>query len=232
MDRCKTFIIGDIHGCNRALCALLDRLRPDEQSDRLILMGDLFDRGPDSWEVFQTVRTLAAAFGPRFVLLRGNHEDYLLQENLSLFQRIDWERVGRRATIRSFKRHGEKMEDCAPWLKEHCRRFWKGEAFQCVHAGLLVDPIEANDTFTLLHDHSIVLQNRYAGPLAITGHIALNEPTYFAGDGKTVQKLPCERMLALPERGVICIDTGCGKSGRLTAMTIEKNAYSLTGEAE
>ena len=47
----RTIIIGDIHGCSGALRVLLERIKPDENADRLILLGDLFDRGPDSWGV-------------------------------------------------------------------------------------------------------------------------------------------------------------------------------------
>ena len=58
----KTIVIGDIHGCSGALRTLLAGIFPDPEKDRLILLGDLFDRGPESWEVFQketTVNTLA-----------------------------------------------------------------------------------------------------------------------------------------------------------------------------
>ena len=227
----KTFIIGDIHGCAKELQALLERLRPDAAQDWLILLGDLYDRGPDSWEVLQIVQALATAYGDRFVLLRGNHEDYLLQAKLTLMQRLVWERVGRQATVNSFKRHQARMEDSAAWLKANCRMFYKAEGFQCVHAGLLVDPIEMNDSQTLLHDHDVVLRNHYAGPLTITGHIALAEPAWFAGDGKTLEKLPYGQWRALPEKGVLCIDTGCGKGGKLTGMTIEDRRYLLTAHA-
>ena len=223
----KTFIIGDIHGMNGALQAMLDKLQPDEQADRLVLLGDLFDRGPESWEVFQTVRSLAASFGQRFVLLLGNHEDYLLQPKLTLSQRMVWQRVGRGATAQSFARHGARMKDAVPWLTEHCRLFWRGEGIQCVHAGLLVDPIEANDRAVLIHDHGITMQNRYAGPLTVVGHIALDAPTYFAGDRENYRKLPLGETAPLPENGIICIDTGCGKGGSLTAMAVENGSFLL-----
>ena len=246
----KTYIIGDIHGCIDPLRRLLEVLSPDPAADRLILLGDLFDRGPDSWEVFQFVKELAAEFGERFVLLRGNHEDYLLQKKLSFAQRLVWDRVGRGATVRSFKQHGEKMEDCVPWLQEHTVMYFQGEGFRCVHAGFKIDPPELNDAYTMLHDHNVVLENRYNGPLTVTGHIALQKPAWFAGDGKTVKELPAaERLeaveegnptaakrleviadrdwLPLPERGVICIDTGCGKGGSLTGMTIAEGQYQL-----
>ncbi len=67
-------MIGDIHGCDGALKGLLEVLQPGEE-DRLILLGDLFDRGGESWEVFQTVKALVERFGGRFTLLLGNHED-------------------------------------------------------------------------------------------------------------------------------------------------------------
>ena len=58
----KTFIIGDIHGCSGALRLILAKLSPDPDTDRLILLGDLFDRGPDSWGVYYFVRELAEKY--------------------------------------------------------------------------------------------------------------------------------------------------------------------------
>ncbi len=216
----RTIIIGDIHGCNREFCALLDQVSVGEE-DRLILLGDLFDRGSESREVFRTVRGLAEDLGDRFVLLRGNHEDYLLAEKLTFRQRMIWDRVGRGATVESFRRYGERMEDAAPWIREHCRMFFREDGIQCVHAGLLVDPIEANDTYTLIHDHGIAERNCYAGPLTVVGHIALESPTWFAGDEQTTEELAYFEWIPLPTRGVICIDTGSGKGGWLSAMVIE-----------
>ena len=169
----RTIIVGDIHGCSRALTALLQHIDPDPDRDRIVFLGDLFDRGPDSWQVFGQIRALAEDFHDRFVLLRGNHEDYLLQPRLTFFQKRLWMRVGRQASVDSFRRHHGRLEDSAPWLRDHCRLYWKDEDIQCVHAGILVDPLEANDVYTLVHDHETVLQNRYAGPLTVTGHIAL-----------------------------------------------------------
>ena len=228
----RTIIIGDIHGCSGALRLLLAKITPDEKEDRLILLGDLFDRGPDSWGVFQMVRELADKFGDRFVLLRGNHEDYLLTPKLSVSMRFVWERVGRGATVKSFKAHGEKMESSAGWIGEHVVSFFRGEGFQCVHAGLKIDPIEMNDHYTMIHDHGVAMENRYAGPLTIVGHIALEKPTWFPGLEQPVKQIPEGTRQELPQRGVICIDTGCGKGGRLTGMVIEDGKYILQSAGE
>ncbi len=223
----RTIIIGDIHGCDDQLKKILGKLQPDPETDMLILLGDLFDRGPESWEVFQTVKGLRKDYGDRFILLRGNHEDYLLRENISFMDNLVWVRVGKKDTIRSFRSHGQKMESAIPWLKDNIINYYKGGNFQCVHAGIKIDPLEANDTYTLIHDHDVVVQNRYTGPLTITGHIALEKPVWFAGDGETFETLEYGRRRQLPERGVLCIDTGCGKGGKLTAMVIEDGDYTL-----
>jgi serine/threonine protein phosphatase 1 len=230
----RTIIIGDIHGCSGALRLILAKLSPDPDTDRLILLGDLFDRGPDSWGVYYFVRELAEKYGSRFVLLRGNHEDYLLRTKMSFGDRLVWERVGRRDTVRSFKKHGEKMESAAPWLKEHVSDYYRDEEgrFQCVHAGLKIDPIELNDAYTMFHDHSVVQQNRYAGPLTIVGHIALENPAWFMGDAKTVRQIKENMWHDLPQTGILCIDAGCGKGGRLVGMMIEDNRYMLFSAGE
>lgn len=223
----RTIVIGDIHGCSAALDALIMQVRPEQEKDRLVFLGDLFDRGPDSFGVFQRVKKLADDFREEFILLLGNHEDYLMQPRLTRQQRMVWEQVGRQATAVSFGKAGGHMEDAVPWLKEHVRLYWKTDLFQCVHAGLMVDPPEVNDIDTLVHRHDTVLMNRYTGPLTITGHIALETTTWFAGDGETTAEPEENTPLALPETGVICIDTGCGKGGKLTAMAIENQEYIL-----
>lgn len=222
----RDIIIGDVHGEYGELCSVLKKVNPGTE-DRVIFLGDLFDRGPCSWEVFQKVREMEQEMGERFVLLRGNHEDFLLREKLSPLERRIWEKVGRASTVKSFKEHGKQMEDTIPWIRAHCQLYWKGKGYQCVHAGLKVDPPEVNDLQTLIHDHDIVLQNEYKGPLTVVGHVALEAPTWFAGDGETVKELPYGERMPLPETGIIAIDTGSGKGGSLTAMAVKGEQYML-----
>jgi len=67
----RLIAIGDIHVCAQEFSDLLDKLDL-RSSDRLILLGDLVNRGPDSFEVIQLAREHAT------VALLGNHELRLL----------------------------------------------------------------------------------------------------------------------------------------------------------
>ena len=44
----RTFVVGDIHGRCAQLLNLLDMLPRDPQTDTLVFLGDLIDRGSDS----------------------------------------------------------------------------------------------------------------------------------------------------------------------------------------
>jgi serine/threonine protein phosphatase 1 len=67
----RLIAIGDVHGCRDELAALLDRLAPTA-ADRIVLLGDLINRGPDGPGVIALARACGA------VSLLGNHELRLL----------------------------------------------------------------------------------------------------------------------------------------------------------
>ncbi len=67
----RIIAIGDIHGCHLEFAELLERLEL-AKDDRLVLLGDLINRGPDS------LRVLDLAREHRALSLLGNHELRLL----------------------------------------------------------------------------------------------------------------------------------------------------------
>jgi hypothetical protein len=68
----RTLFVGDVHGCPYELLVLLERVKFDT-GDRLVFVGDVLARGPDSIAVLDIVRRTGA------VLVRGNHEERLLR---------------------------------------------------------------------------------------------------------------------------------------------------------
>jgi serine/threonine protein phosphatase 1 len=77
MEREKTFVVGDIHGCLDMLKRLLDIIPWRPGRDRLLFVGDCIDRGPHSRAVVDHILGLIR-MDPRVTCLLGNHESMLL----------------------------------------------------------------------------------------------------------------------------------------------------------
>ncbi|HEX8492377.1 MAG TPA: metallophosphoesterase family protein [Pyrinomonadaceae bacterium] len=74
----KTFVIGDVHGRRTQLNLLLGMLPRDADSDTLVFLGDLIDRGQDAPGVVNDVLELHSAAPEQVRCLRGNHEQMML----------------------------------------------------------------------------------------------------------------------------------------------------------
>ncbi len=68
----RLIAVGDIHGCHVELADLLEQVG-HEPGDRLVFLGDLVNRGPDSRRVIEIARSVQA------ISLLGNHELRLLK---------------------------------------------------------------------------------------------------------------------------------------------------------
>ena len=98
----NVWVIGDIHGFYQSFISLLEQLNLGTD-DRVVLLGDLIDRGPNSYGVVHTART-----NEQILSVKGNHEA-MMAENFSLEQlknpNIDmlvWINNGGNTTIRSY----------------------------------------------------------------------------------------------------------------------------------
>jgi bis(5'-nucleosyl)-tetraphosphatase (symmetrical) len=77
----KTYVIGDLQGCAHEAGLLLDRIAGDATSPeqaRILFVGDLINRGPESLAALRRMKALSESSGGRIDALLGNHDLHLL----------------------------------------------------------------------------------------------------------------------------------------------------------
>ncbi len=125
----STYAIGDLQGCAQSFDALLDRMAFDGRTDRLWLVGDLVNRGPDSLGALRRVMAL----GDAATVVLGNHDLHLLAVSAGVRKR------GRNDTLDAVL----AAPDAAPlldWLRHRPlahRATVRGRDVLMVHAGVL-----------------------------------------------------------------------------------------------
>jgi bis(5'-nucleosyl)-tetraphosphatase (symmetrical) len=77
----KTYVIGDLQGCAHEAGLLLERIADDAhaaEETRILFVGDLINRGPESLAALRRMKALSDTSGGRVDALLGNHDLHLL----------------------------------------------------------------------------------------------------------------------------------------------------------
>ena len=122
----RHWVIGDVHGCADALQSLLERL---PTSDRLVLCGDVINRGPQIERAMQLAWSLVQE--GRAVWLRGNHEQRLLEA----LGRGSWLCNPTLAGCETYRQLGDSR--CRMWQErlDTLPLTYAGEGWLATHAG-------------------------------------------------------------------------------------------------
>jgi hypothetical protein len=143
-ERRPLFIVGDVHGCARELRELLTKARQRVADFQLVLVGDLFTKGPDPVGVFDLIHEFNA------ICIKGNH-DWALWAALVQAQRRGMQSLPEHTqqTLHLVRHHRRALFDFVNGLPHAIktsvrpareRKGWEAEyPMLVVHAG--IDPV-------------------------------------------------------------------------------------------
>jgi hypothetical protein len=212
MTRGRTIIVGDVHGCPDELDALLEATAFTLDVDRLVFVGDVVVRGPDSRAALAIARRLGA------IVVRGNHEQRLL--------------AGRAETTRLGPEHQRVAKTLSEddWHLLEAMPLWldlPDHGVRVVHAGVVpgrditgtmpeallrMRTIDAHGDWSDRRDAGDLWGARYVGPPHVVfGHNARDEVQLHAW--------------------ATGIDTGCVYGRSLTAVVLDAGEPMPRAEA-
>ena len=145
-DGASVWVIGDVHGFSITFENLVDILNLSE-NDRVVVIGDLIDRGPDSYNVVKIVQA-----DSRIYSTKGNHEQMMVEGFIpkgisSKLEENLWFRNGGIETaasyIRAFTNHSGEEDSVALELEIINDKIWMNslpshivlDKWRLVHAG-------------------------------------------------------------------------------------------------
>lgn len=144
-----TYVISDLHGCNRIFNQFLESINLQE-TDILYIVGDILDRGVDPAGIYETVKSQ-----PNIVMTKGNHElmfanfyrERYLNHSIDRFNKLTYFANGGGTTIDSIKNFCEAHDldeatytrefyDFVMNLPDYLEITVAGQKYILVHAGI------------------------------------------------------------------------------------------------
>lgn len=144
------YLMSDIHGDLKSFKELLEYI--DFNSDRLIILGDVIDKGDNPMECLGLVRRLMKDYPGHIEIIKGNHELFASMYLGGILSERTWltKDYGGKAMLASLKRmSSEEIDDFKNFIDElplYCE-IVSPIYGRCIatHSGLHVDYIIRND---------------------------------------------------------------------------------------
>lgn len=199
-----TYVLSDIHGHRAAFEKALALIEPDE-NDRIYLLGDMVDRGPDPVGVMRLAHN-----NPFMTVLKGNHEAMMLDCLDNPEDTLQWGTW----VLNGGETTAQGLMDMVPDAMEHLVKWVRGlplyevteldgKLFLLTHAGIKpVAPEQQKDRWTAFDledlaksqdpedllwireefwNHPTGLKNAQGeGPLVVSGHTPTSYLPHFA----------------------------------------------------
>lgn len=201
----RYFVVGDVHGCYNTLKSILQFWKPE--TEILIFVGDLIDRGNFTYETIKHVRQLQKDHPGKIIVLGGNHEQmacaYLDQK-----EKCRWYELYGKQILWDYHLHEGNFLDDLNWMKALPDRF-ETQHFFVSHAGVS----NSKFAFDPQHPEGLIWTRsklKNIGKLQIHGHTPVK--------GKPTVN---------PESFSINIDTGACYGKKLCALRLDENGTIL-----
>ena len=240
----KYFFVSDIHSyCDRLIAALdaagFESTNPNHV---LVVLGDVFDRGQQSWKTYQFLKKL-----PRKILIRGNHEDLLVdminrgavndlidihngtadtclqlatEDVLDSYTAED--AAGNNRVITMFK--DKRVAEVCKWINEEFIDYIEFSNLIGVHSCI---PLDKDDYVMWLKARwPNPYTDRDAGKWRITGHWFARR--HWEGDGVPWMK---DETYISEDRRLIGIDSCVMLSGRINVFVYETDEKPILGKS-
>lgn len=236
----KYFCVSDIHGYYDVLIKCLNKSGYDEDNPhhKLIVIGDMTDRGPQSKEVLEYIYRLHKE-GKSIVIL-GNHDDFLLNFFKGDFKRttFDIEKNGHKTTLDSllgyemkkdstYKEEQKELVDKYPHLYKFLNElplYHEINDYIFVHGGINVDledwKTDTKRNLTWSYQHKL---KPLPGKTIVVGHTQAVRVRTDEKDLDTLYKTNPEMFDILYGDGTIHIDGSVHTTRNINVLILECN---------
>lgn len=224
----RTIIIGDIHGCAAEFKALIAKLAPTSE-DRIVLLGDLIDKGPDPVGVVAFAREIGAE------TIQGNHEEKCLRW---LKHEATRKLTGKANPMSVGERHAAEWsalsEGDVAYLAAAPVTLDLGNNTLAVHGGMVPGvALDKQKPGTMLRLRYLTAEGKFcaigadcAAPEGATDWQDRYDGSFDLVVGHAVHNLDTPRVDRLANgRTIYNLDTGCVHGGKLTALVLETGEF-------
>jgi serine/threonine protein phosphatase 1 len=209
----NTYVIGDIHGQVYALRELLYRVNFDKLVDRLIVLGDVCDRGPKTGDTINCLREIR-----NLVLIKGNHDVWALAWMMDGVEESNWLSQGGRLTVKSYGYTNENVPVSHIDFLRKAVPYYVEDGCLFVHGGFDPNkPIEEQKEEKLVWDRDLI---NYAKEHEIPGYKMV-----FIGHTPT-KEITGKKEPAF-FHNLVMLDCGAGHKGNLCIMNKKDLTYTL-----
>jgi serine/threonine protein phosphatase 1 len=199
----RVLAVGDVHGCIRALTTLAEFV-PFRDDDRIVMLGDCVDRGPDTKSVIEWLLNRDP------ICLRGNHEIMMLSARTDSEAREDWLASGGNETLASYSTRRIEEIPARHWdfLENGLKAWFETDTHFFVHANAYPElPLAEQPDVMLYWEPFNDPPPHCSGKIMVCGHKR--------------QKSGVPRNIG----HAVCIDTGAVRGGWLTCLDPASGRY-------